>query len=281
MSTLGYLAALALAGYLVFALLLYTQQSRMVFSPELPGREIETTPGEYGMDYDRVVFRTTDGEHLVGWYVPVAKPRATLLLHHGNAGNISHRLESVRLFHGLGLAVFIFDYRGYGESSGSPGETGTYRDAEAAWRYLTETRGIAPEEIVIFGRSLGAAVAAHLARDHAPRALILESTFTSVPDLGAEHYPWLPVRMFARIRYETRATLTAIHTPLLIVHSRDDDLIPFQHGERLFAAANEPKQFLAINGNHNDGFLVSGERYRQGIARFLDSWLEDATMARP
>ncbi len=281
MSILAYLAAFSVAVYLGIGLLLYVSQERMIFSPTIPTREIESTPREHGMAFDPVVFTTDDGECLSGWFVPAPKPRATLLFHHGNAGNISHRLESVRLFHDLGLAVFIFDYRGYGESSGKPSEAGTYHDAEAAWRYLTETRAIPPEEIVIFGRSLGAAIAANLARRHAPRALILESTFTSVADLGAEHYRWFPVRAFTRIRYETRAALGALRTPLLIVHSRDDDLIPYQHGEALYASANEPKHLLTISGTHNDGFLTSGARYRDGVAEFLATHLGDATIPAP
>lgn len=281
MSALGSLATLVLAVYLLFGLLLYFSQERMIYYPELPSRAITLTPRDHGMAFEAVVFHTEDGERLTGWFVPTEKPRATLLFHHGNAGNISHRLDSIRQFHDLGLAVFIFDYRGYGESSGKPSEAGTYRDAEAAWRYLTEIRGVEPRDIVIFGRSLGAAIAANLARKHPPRALIVESTFTSVPDFGAEQYRFFPVRLLASIRYDTRSALQALHSSLLIVHSRDDDIIPFHHGERLYAAANEPKRFLTISGDHNGGFLQSGTVYRDGVNAFLDEHLDTPPTSNP
>lgn len=146
---------------------------------------------------------------------------------HGNAGNISHRLDSLRIFHGLGLDVLILDYRGYGRSEGRPSEEGTYRDARAASRYLVEARGVAPERIVVFGRSIGAAIAAALAVEQRPAALILESGFTSVPDLAADLYPWLPARRLARLHYDTRARLPHVTVPVLIVHSRDDEIISF------------------------------------------------------
>jgi len=273
MSALGYIAALIIAFYLVFGLMLYFSQEGMVYYPNMPSRALTMSPAQYGMAFESINFGTDDGEQLSGWWIPVENAQATLLFHHGNAGNISHRLDSIRLFHELGLSVFIFDYRGYGESSGKPSEQGTYRDAQAAWRYLTETRGISAREIVVFGRSLGAAVAANLASRHPPRALILESTFTSVPDFGAEHYRLFPVRLLARIRYDTRATMSAIRSPVLIVHSQDDEIIPYHHGEQLYAAANEPKQFLPIRGDHNGGFLTSGNLYRDGLRTFLETHL--------
>ncbi|MEK7797018.1 MAG: alpha/beta hydrolase, partial [Pseudomonadota bacterium] len=193
----------------------------------------------------------------------------TLLFCHGNAGNISHRLESIRQFHQLGLNVFIFDYRGYGESEGVPTEAGTYRDAEAARRYLVETRGLAPEHIVYFGRSLGAAIAAWLATQHPPRALIVESAFTSVPDFGAEIYPWLPVRLLARLRYPTQEYLRSVQAPVLVIHSRDDEIVSFRHAEKLYESANSPKELLEIRGGHNDGFLVSGAQYTRRLDDFL------------
>lgn len=281
MSALGYLAVVAVTVYLLFGLMLYLSQEGMIYYPDLPSRAVTLTPDAHGMDYEPVGFDTEDGERLRGWFIPAQQARATLLFHHGNAGNISHRLDSIRLFHDLGLSVFIFDYRGYGESSGRPSEAGTYRDAEAAWRQLTVERAIDPRTIVIFGRSLGAAIAAHLARVHPPRALILESAFTSVPDFGAEHYPLFPVRLLARIRYDTRQALRSVRSPVLIVHSRDDEIIPFRHGEQLYEAANEPKRFLPIHGDHNAGFLVSGERYREGLREFLNIHLDKQTTGAP
>jgi len=164
--------------------------------------------------------------------------------------------------------VLLFDYRGYGRSEGRPGEPGLYRDAQAVWSYLTQERGYTPDEIVLWGRSLGGAVVAELATQVAPRALILESTFTSAVDLGAEVYRWLPVRWMARMRYDTLAKIGDVTCPKLIVHSRDDEIVPFGHGERIYARAAQPKQLLAITGSHQDGFLVSGN-YRSGVGLFL------------
>jgi len=167
------------------------------------------------------------------------------------------------------LSVLIVDYRGYGQSEGRISEQGTYLDAEAAWRYLVEQRGVSPEEIIIFGRSLGGGVATWLAGVHPPRALILESTFTSVPDIGAGQFPFVPVRWLARIHYNSLERLRQIHVPVLIIHSPDDTTIPYSHGERLFEAANEPKEFLEIQGGHNEGFIISGNHYQAGIDAFI------------
>jgi len=188
---------------------------------------------------------------------------------HGNAGNISHRLESLRVFNELGLNVLIIDYSGFGQSGGTPGERQTYADARLAWQYLTGTRGVAPERIVIFGRSLGGGVATWLATQERPGGLILESTFTSVPALASKYYPMFPMRWLARIRYDNASRLPTVRSPVLIVHSRDDELVPFAHGRELFRLAREPKSFLEMRGDHNAGFMLSGQSYRAGLARFI------------
>ena len=207
MRMIASMLATVTVGYVSIAGWLYFAQESLVYFPD---RTLVGTPTNTGLAYEAVRFSADDGVHLSGWFIPAPKARATLLFCHGNAGNISHRLESIRQFHQLGLNVFIFDYRGYGVSEGVPTEAGTYRDAEAARRYLVETRGLVPEHIVYFGRSLGAAIAAWLATQHPPRALIVESAFTSVPDFGAEIYPWLPVRLLARLRYPTQEYLRSV-----------------------------------------------------------------------
>jgi hypothetical protein len=254
------------AAYLAFAGYTFLYQDHLVYFPE---RGLIAHPRERGMEYEDVRLTTADGETLHGWFVPARDARATVLYFHGNAGNISHRLDRIARFHQMGLTVFIIDYRGYGQSSGRPSEAGTYEDATAAWRYLTQTRGLPPERVIVFGRSLGAAVGAWLATQTTPRALILESAFTSAPDLGAEVYPWLPVRLLSRIQYPVRDYLKGIHCPVLIVHSRADEIIPFHHGQQLFAAAHPPKEFLEIEGGHNEGFLVSGPGYVNGLEAFI------------
>jgi hypothetical protein len=259
------LAVLAL-GYGAIGLLVWVMQERLVY---FPLRELSATPRSYGLDYDEVELRTDDGVALHGWFVPVPAARATVLFLHGNGGNISHRVEKLAIFNRLGLSVLIVDYRGYGKSAGKPDEEGTYRDARAAWNHLTQARKIPATAIIVCGESLGGAVATQLATEHTPRALIIESSFTSVPDLGAEIYPWLPVRFLSRIRYDSRAAIARVQAPVLVIHSRADDIIPFHHGEALFAAANEPKQLLEIRGDHNAGFLTSGAHYAEGIDAFL------------
>jgi fermentation-respiration switch protein FrsA (DUF1100 family) len=262
--------------YCGFALLLFLLQSRMLHIPNVPGRELVATPAAAGLAYQDVTIVTADNVRLHGWFVPAAQTGRTVLFFHGNAGNISHRLESLQIFHRLGLATLIIDYRGYGRSEGSPSEVGLYQDAEAAWRYLTEHQGIPAREIVVFGRSLGGAVAAWLAARYAVGALIVESSFTSVPDRAAELYPWLPVRLLSRMNYDTRASLTRVTSPVLIIHSPDDEVIPFQHGQRLLDAASEPKQWLVISGDHNSGFLQSGKYYEDGVREFLQSSTGDS-----
>ena len=179
-----------------------------------------------------------------------------------------------RYSHRLGLSVFIFDYRGYGQSKGRPTERGTYVDAEAAWRYLVEELRINPNQIIIFGRSLGAAVASWLAQNQAPGALIVESAFTSLPDIAATIYPYLPVRLLLRFKYNTVEYITQVDRPVLVVHSRDDEMMPFSHGQRLFEEAREPKRFLEITGTHNEGFIMSGERYEEGLKMFISEYLK-------
>lgn len=257
--------------YAALLVLLYFYQPKLVFLPEVAGRELIASPAAIGLAHEEVWLRTSDGVTIHAWYVPGPKNGRTLLFFHGNAGNISHRLDSLEIFNELGLNVLMVEYRGYGQSDGRPSERGTRLDARAAWEYLVAKRGVAAENIVVFGRSLGGAVAAQLVRDRRPAGVVLESSFTSVPDIGTEIYPWLPVRYLSTIRYDSLAFIGEFEFPVLIVHGPKDDIIPFHHGRRLFEAAREPKQFLEIAGGHNGGYLLDREAYVAGIRRFLDS----------
>lgn len=270
MNALLYTVVTAAFIYLVAMLWLYLGQRGRVYRPE---RDIITTPDTAGYEYEDVTLVTGDGVHLNAWFVPSSDERAVLLFFHGNNRNISHCMDSIEIFNRLGCSVFLFDYRGYGQSEGRPGEAGTYRDAEAAWRYLVERRGVSSGNIVMLGRSLGAAVASWLAVRHTPRALVIESTFTSLPDIGAELHPWLPARLLARYEYPVKRNLRSVHCPVLVVHSRDDELIPLSHGRALYEGANHPKSFLEIRGMHYDGFRTSGQDYVEGLARFFDECL--------
>jgi uncharacterized protein len=262
------LVSLALA-YAAVVALVFVFQSHLVYFPNV-GREVGVTPQAYGLPFEAVTIATQDGEKLSAWWVPAPQFRGAVLIFHGNAGNISHRLDYLQMFHGLGYASLIIDYRGYGRSTGSPSEKGTYRDAEAAWRWLVEDRSIKAGDIVLMGESLGGAVAAWLAARVPSRAVVLASTFTSVPDLGAQIYPFLPVRLVSRFSYDSKAALKAIKAPLLIAHSREDDIIPYSHGRALFDGANEPKEFLEMKGGHNDGFLFVRQEWVTQLAAFLE-----------
>ncbi len=257
-----------LAGVAVVLGGMWLFQERLVY---FPSREQAGAPGDLGLGFRDVRFPAADGVMLHGWYVPAERARGTALFFHGNAGNITHRLETVRLAHGLGRNLFLIDYRGYGQSQGRPTEAGTYADAQGAWDWLRRETGEASGRLVVWGRSLGGAVAAHLAAalDPPPAALILESTFTSLPDMGAVAYPFLPVRLIARMRYLVAADLARVRCPVLVAHSPDDEIVPFSFGERLYAAAPEPKRFLRLRGDHNNGWLATGREYVAAVDGFL------------
>jgi len=232
---MGIWIVIIIAGvYLIFAGFLFTFQSHYVYYPE---RVLLADPSSIGLDFESIHFKTADGVKLSGWFVPSESTSGVILFCHGNAGNISHRLESIQIFHRLGLDVFIFDYRGYGQSEGKPTEDGTYKDVAAAWQYLIEEREVNPNEIIVLGRSLGGAIASWLAQTYTPGGLILESTFTSLPDIAATQYPYLPVRLLLRFQYNTAEYLGRADCPVLIVHSRDDEIMPFRQGWRLFEIA--------------------------------------------
>ncbi len=252
--------------YAMLCLAIFLFQPRLVY---FPMKAMAATPAAIGLRYEDVILETAAGTTVHGWYLPGRENARTLLFLHGNAGNISHRLDSLHLFHQLGLNVLIIDYSGFGRSGGKPGEQQTYEDARLAWRYLTDTRGVAPARIVIFGRSLGGGVATWLASRETPGGLILESSFTSVPALARKYYPIFPMRWLARIRYDNASRLPQVRCPVLIAHSRDDEIVPIEHGRALFALARDPKRFLEMRGGHNGGFLMSGESYRAGLARFI------------
>ncbi|MCG6663361.1 alpha/beta hydrolase [Halomonas kenyensis] len=266
-----------LAGiYGLVVLLAWFFQDRLLYLPHV-GREHVATPADRGLGWQQVDLITEDGLALDAWWIPAEDPRGSLLFFHGNAGNISHRLDSIQQFHRLGLSVLIVDYRGYGRSEGRPSEEGTAEDARTAWRWLTEQAEASPGEIVLFGRSLGAAVAAELAAslapDVEPAALILESPFRSVPALGQQLYPFLPVRWLATLDYPTERYVSEISAPILVIHSRDDEIIPYSEGEAVFQAAGEPREMLTIQGGHNTGFIDSEPDYSAGIDRFLERHL--------
>ncbi len=275
---LGRGVRLLLALVVLFVMLRWFEHSRVYY----PTRVLETTPAALGRAFDDVRFQAADGVELHGWFFPADahSPRAQVafLICHGNAGNIGHRLDLCAALLQTGASVFVFDYRGYGQSAGRPGEEGTYRDAQAAHAWL-RAKGFHGEYIVAFGESLGGGIASELALRETIGALVLQSTFTCIPDIGAELYPWLPVRWISTIKYDTRSKLPRLQVPVLVTHSRADDLIPFHHAERNFAAANEPKSFCELRGNHNEATWEQSD-FRQAIEKLL-KLVEGRSIAAP
>lgn len=260
-------------GYGLLAAALFAFQQHLIYFPGM-GRYDTVTPAALRLPFEDVRIPTADRETLHGWFVPAPAARATVLFFHGNAGSIAHRVDWLPMFRQLNLSVLLFDYRGYGASTGVPTEAGTTADAEAVWGYLTEARKIPARKIVLFGESLGGAVASGLASRQQPMALVLHSVFTSVPDLAADLYPFLPARLLARFRYDTLAGVEATRCAVLVAHSPDDEIVPFAHGQRLFEAAHEPKRFIELAGSHNTGFLFTRADWIRAFDAFLSGQSE-------
>jgi uncharacterized protein len=258
---------IALAAYLVSSL-----ERRSLY---FPFREIGGTPKSIGLAYESVTLTAKDGVKIHAWWIPAKDARLSVLFSHGNAGNISHRLEKLKILHNLGLNVLMFDYRGYGESEGIPTEKGTYLDAEAAYDHLLLQRSVPKNRIVFVGESLGCAVATELAVRHPAAAMILESPFTSTIAMGKLVFPWLPVKAIVRYKYDNLEKISRLTLPLLILHSEDDEIVPFAMGQALFAASKSPaKRFVELQGGHNDGFLTSEKIYGHAIKQFLEDILK-------
>jgi hypothetical protein len=238
-----------------------------------PTKEIVFSPADAGLECEDVFFKTEDNLRLNGWYIPTENPRGTLLFCHGNAGNISHRVEIIEIFNKLNLNVFIFDYRGYGRSQGRPSEQGLYRDAQAAYQYLISRGDIDQETIIIYGKSIGANVAIDLASKVGAACLISESGFTSAYDMGKKLFPYLPIKWMITIKYDAEVLIKNITVPKLIIHSKDDEIIPFRLGERLFEAAPQPKEFYQMRGTHNEAIFMAREEYCSRIDSFLSKYL--------
>ena len=247
----------------------------LVFFPE---REIEESPADWGLSFEEVTFLALDGVELHGWFIPGDREE-TLLWFHGNAGNISHRLENLKLLHEeLGMNLFIFDYRGYGASEGRPSEEGTYLDAGAALAYLQSRSDVSPEQIVYFGRSLGAAVAVKLALRSPPSGLILESPVPSIRYMARRTYGFLPVWLLVRTRYDTLGKMPEVDVPTIVLHGDRDDIVPIDAGRKVFAAAREPQEFYVIRGaGHNDTYVVGGEAYFDALRRFMQRLASEAS----
>jgi fermentation-respiration switch protein FrsA (DUF1100 family) len=267
------LAAGAVLAYGVTFLVLWAQlEKRFVFSPR---SEIEFTPEQTGLEYEEIFFATQDGLNLHGWFVPAAgnhgsADRQTWVWFHGNGGNIGHRVEELTLLHQrLNVNLFIFDYRGYGRSQGSPSEKGTYLDARAALQYLVERPGVDADQIVYFGRSLGAAVAVELAVARPPKGMVLVSPFSSVREMARMAVPFPAAGLLVRNHYPTIFRIRNVEAPVLVLHGDLDETIPIAQGRKLFEAANEPKTFRELTGAaHNDTYIAAPEAFFGALEQF-------------
>ena len=252
--------------YLFFSIILFFFQDKFIFFPD---KYIYATPEDINLDYQDVYLTTEDNTKIHGWYIPHENSEFAMIFFHGNAGNISHRLETLEIMHQLGLTVLIIDYRGYGKSKGKISEEGLYLDGLAAWDYLCKLKDFDECKIILHGRSLGGGVATQLALEKNPAALILESAFTSIPEMGKDVYPIFPVKLLAKFQFNSKKKISEINCPKLLIHSKDDEIIPFKHGKELFKAAIEPKQFFELSGGHNEGFWINRKIYMETVRDFI------------
>lgn len=272
------ISAVVLWATIVITMVIF--ENAMIFFPDHDPSgfwDVEAVSSGTGTTIEECFFPTSDGERLHGWWcrpeTSIAASSSTaetvLLWFHGNAGNLSQRAGLMLELARIPVQVLIVDYRGYGRSTGRPNEKGLYRDARAAWRYLTEDRDIAAERIVILGKSLGGAVAVDLATGTAPAGLIVESSFTSIPEMAAHHYPFIP-RWLVRTQMNSGTKIGRVDCPVMVIHSPADEVVPFSHGERLFQAAQGDKRFLEVPGaGHNELWLVGGSDYFSALREFL------------
>ena len=268
------LVAIAIAAYLAILVLLRLNEGRLVYFPGQQ-RTLEPPPPRLGLPVQRVKIPTADGLTLASWLIPADSNPAGLwlLICHGNAGNLSEFDRPVHYagLRQLGLSLLAFDYRGYGESEGVPTEQGLYRDADAAYRYLREEVGVSADRIVVFGHSLGSAVAIDLASRVPIAGLIVEGAPTSVRERGQELYPYIPVRWIARSRFDSIDKIAKVRVPKLFLHAAGDEVIPLAHGRHLYQAAPPPKAFVELRGGHGDAFDVDSATYFGSIKQFLAS----------
>lgn len=266
--------SVAVGAFVAFGLYLYLSQDRMVF---FPTREMEATPADIGLTFVDVFIEMGDSEQVHAWYVPARienntdnnSSAPTVLFFHGNGGNISHRLPTTELVAGLGANIMLVDYRGYGRSDGAPSEDNMFSDALACYHWLTNTKETPPDQIILFGRSLGGAVAIELATRVECAGLIVESSFTSARAMGNLMFPYFPVGLLLKYKFASIDKIGKINCPLLVTHSKEDDMIPFQMGRALFEKALGPKRLVQIAGLHNERHYMQDPFYRECLENIL------------
>lgn len=235
-----------------------------------PSRSLAATPGDFGLKFEDIQFVAEDGVLLHGWWIPCENARGALIYCHGNAGNIGDRAWIMADLHRLGVNIFIFDYRGYGKSKGIPTEDGTYRDARAAYEVVrARYEDVDTPPVMVYGHSLGGAVAVQLAKDKPVRSLVVESSFSSSLDMGRFLYPSLPVGLLLHFRYDSASKAASLTIPKLFSHGKPDQVIPYELGRKLFDAAAEPKRFVELPGDHNDVAWTSSGEYWKALQEFV------------
>lgn len=261
--------ATAAAFYIIVCIYIYFVQDKMVFYPT---NDVAVTPEEVHLQYEEVFLKAGEKDSICAWFFPKQVnylTHKTIIFADGNAGNMSYRLESILFLNQIGANVLMFDYRGYWKSSGKPTEKATYEDALACYNWLIDVKGTKPENIIIFGRSLGGAVAIDLATKVKCGGLIVESSFTSAPDMAAHVFPFFPVRFLSKYKFDSINKIRNIKCPLLVTHSPEDDIIPFKMGQILFDEAREPKIFVPLSGGHNDREYLQDSTYQEAITKMI------------
>ena len=277
LSTFFVVVIIAVGGFVAFSLYLYLSQDSMVF---FPTRDLEASPHDIGLGFKEVRIDVTNGESVHAWYVPALsanrandqsrdRSAPTVLFCHGNGGNISHRLETIECLAALGANVMLFDYRGYGQSDGAPSEVNMYADAAACYRWLTGSQGVRSDQIVLFGRSLGGAVAIELASQVNCAGLIVESSFTSAKEMGRLMFPYFPTGLLLRYEFNSIQRIGQVNCPVLVTHSPSDDLVPFAMGRRLYEKSAEPKRFVELKGSHNERDYMADGAYIEAVRAIL------------
>lgn len=248
---------------------LYFNQDNMVF---FPAKELAITPGQLNLEYEDIYINIENNDTIHGWFFPVTDSNSNkvVLFCHGNAGNISNRLPTAQFVVDLKVPILMFDYRGYGNSNGKPSEKNVGIDARAYYNWLISEKKYEPEHIIIFGRSLGGAIAVDLASKVKCGGLIIESSFTSALEMGKRIFPFFPINLLLKYRFDSLSKISTINCPVLITHSPQDNTIPFYMGQALYEKAKEPKQFVELSGNHNERNYFNEAKYINAFKKLLN-----------
>jgi fermentation-respiration switch protein FrsA (DUF1100 family) len=258
------IAVVVVGTWIALCVIAYVFQDKLIF---FPGSQPNTTPSSVGLGFEPVTLTAADGVQLQAWWIPAANSARTLLVCHGNAGSIEQRLDLARLFHGFGWSTLLFDYRGYGSSSGSPSVAGVALDADAAYDWIAARQAGVP--IVAWGESLGGGVAAGLSTRRAVDVLVLESAFTGIGDLGRSAYPFLPVRWLLKAELDTRAEVARTNAAVFVLHGRQDEVVPFAHAQANFEATHGRKELCEFHGGHNDRAWAVDPKVLDRLRKFV------------